>query len=595
MKTQTESEIREYSQDWYTMGRNFLPEFETPQFSRIAGNSTTFAYNVNPKNEGTIQIRLAKNIDTAYVDLASQTIFISEKYFSSELYNERYDSPEKIEELAIALINGSTIHESLHILHTENRGMGTIPEILALHTDFYTYQKEYGINLLSTIFNVTEDLYIDSQVSKRLEQWLQNRAEILFPEDSLNEMEVNGMDLNSIINLMIYYKNKAIRNNDQFDYLDPEIMDIIKELTNGIFKGQYYRIGLTFKLVDLLPEFSSDESGDGEAGEDGEKSEIGGEIPDELKSLLASIDSLSDDDFEKIASEISEESAEIAESENPLESHGGIEWKKLLEEDVLKMGIGTYGTYRMKRIEPTSEINFSFLKELQAIRTLNRTIGQARTRGSVMVKSRLTRIATDGKIFAKMDTEKNTLRRIEVIINVDFSASTMGSVINNELGAAKEMSKVLKSARIAHSVYGHTSRDSDIPLLIHIFSYDMKTTNPDWKIRFEKAEYIALSENFDGVVIKELQNKFTGKNAMRYIVNLSDGYPQAPGYTGTRASDHTTVVIEQTRKLGIGVFAISVVESVVYSNDRIYGKENNIDGSRNVNAQFRSLIRKLVS
>ena len=179
MENKIESEIREYTKDWYTMGRTFLPEFDTPRFSKLAGSSTAFAYNLNPEDNGTITIRLSDTCDTAYVDLETNTIFISENYFSKGLYNDLFDAPEKIEELAITLINGSTVHESLHIAHTTHT---TIPRILQTDIRFDEYHKTYGLKLMSTVFNIVEDLYIDSQVPENLFQWLQNRAEILFSE-----------------------------------------------------------------------------------------------------------------------------------------------------------------------------------------------------------------------------------------------------------------------------------------------------------------------------------------------------------------------------------------------------------------------------
>lgn len=598
-ETKAIENLREYSQEWYTLGRSFLPEFLTPQFARIAGNSASLAYSINPNNDGQITIKLSPNCETAYVDLSTKTIYISEKYFSSELYTGRFGEDTKaIEELAIALINGSTVHESLHIKFTENRGDGQIPDILKMSTRYYEMKRTYGSNLICTVFNIAEDLYIDSMVPKGLAQWLQNRAEILFPESELDSIGLPETNLADAVNLMIRYKNKATRSNDQFEGLPDGVLEIMEKLSSGRHLTQLTRVQLSFDLVVLLP---FEYTGDDEEGESGEKESESGanaekgeaEVSEELKQILSQIEKMESDEFERIANEIEGESKEVAKSEMKTESFGSLTWKKLIEEDVLRLSHSTYGGVDVT-IEPTSEINFNFLKELQAIRTLNRTVGQARTRGSVLVKSRLTRIATDGKIFAKLDTERRTLKRIEVIINIDYSASTRGSVINNEVGAAKEMSRILKSARIAHSVYGHTSKNGDIPLLFHVFSYDMKTTNFDWDARFDAAEKVTLSENYDGVVIERLQEKFTGKNATRYIINLSDGQPCGPGYAGSLAANHTQVVIGQTRKLGIGVFAISVVGGVVYSNDRIYGHEFNIDGSANVNVQFRNLIRKLV-
>jgi nitric oxide reductase activation protein len=123
----------------------------------------------------------------------------------------------------------------------------------------------------------------------------------------------------------------------------------------------------------------------------------------------------------------------------------------------------------------------------------------------------------------------------------------------------------------------------------------MEETNQDWEGRFEKATKMRLAENYDGVVMERLQQKFTNRNAQKYIINLSDGSPAGPGYHGRAADAHTKHEIDNARKRGIGVFAISVVRHVVEANNRIYGHSFNIDGSKNTAAQFRTLIGKLVS
>ena len=345
---------------------------------------------------------------------------------------------------------------------------------------------------------------------------------------------------------------------------------------------------------------SEGESGEGKSSPDegeGETSPSGpsGPNPDASEAVSKILEEIKVDADKagEISKEVEEASTEVTKDESRTESVEidgyTLKWNKLVERDILDRGLYLGGS-----ANPECKIDFKFLKNLQAIRTANRTPGAARKSGSVMVKSRLTRIATDGKIFAKNDAERKTLKRIEVIINVDFSGSTIGSVINNELGSAMAMSKILRQARIAHSVYGHTSLpDGVTPILYHIFSYDMKTTNHDFDKRFELARRIKLIQYFDGVVIKRLGEKFTGRQASRFLINLSDGEPAAPGYMGYEADKHTKGEIETLRRRGIAVFAISVVGHVVSANDGIYGKDFNIDGSRNTSAQFQRLIQKI--
>ncbi len=600
------NEIKEYSENWYTLGRSFLPEFNSPRFATIAGEANSFVYQVAPRAEGII-IKVVNGISTAYVDLAKGEIAISSKYFSNELYAERYDEDgkSKVAELAIALINGSVIHEALHVKHTT---FTTIKAAVETHKEFETFKKHFGMKVLCTAFNIIEDLYIEQRVNARHETWLQATSDILFQESDLDDIENPMTDLEDYLNLAIMFKNKELRSNAKFELFSEDATKALDHVVNSRRVMHIAeRIETTYDFLRAFEGESSEGDGegepsedeDGEAGEGGGKAERGeGEIPEALKKILDEIDEMSEEELEALAEEIEETSKEISEeakTDKTFRSRGSeAYWKILKERDVMRMPTRISG---YDHIKPINAVDVNFLKELVAKRTLNRTPGAARTRGSVMVKSRLTRIATDGKIFAKRDTERFTLKRIEVIINIDFSGSTSGYVIDNEVGCAMEMSKTLRAARIAHSVYAHTSGPDSRsqPLLIHIFSHDMEETNQNWDERFAKAAKLELAENYDGVVMEALQEKFTDRGGSKYIINLSDGSPAGPGYHGRAADDHTRSEIEKARKRGIGVFAISVVSGVVVANDRIYGSQFNVDGSKNTAAQFRTLIGKLVS
>ena len=128
-----QSEIKQYSKEWYTLGRNFLPEFDNIAFARVAGQSTSFCYEVAGIKEP-ISVRVSDSCPTAYVDLSKNQIFISANYFNPDLYTKRYGAEGQIEteKLAIALINGSVIHEALHIKYTVIPDGHTIPDALKL-------------------------------------------------------------------------------------------------------------------------------------------------------------------------------------------------------------------------------------------------------------------------------------------------------------------------------------------------------------------------------------------------------------------------------------------------------------------------------
>lgn len=611
------SKIRVQTRDWYTIGRDLLPEFGTESFYRFAAQSAALVYSFSALRSNvdrTVTISVSKDTPSAYIDLATDSIVLSASFFVAETYEKIAGAEDRIEDLAIAVINGAVVHETLHAVYTTTKT--GIEDTLYANEPFLGSTREmfakYGKNIVCAAFNVMEDLYIEARTPEKLRQWIEATDDFFFSEaEAERQLAEYEEDAVNGLNLAILYKNVHLRDYPILSTLPKDaaaaielVLELAAEKTNIIQQ----RVELTY---DFLNAFEVDESegGEGESGDEDSESESGtgsgkavsgkpgsgeGSLPGSVaEALEKALDEMSDEELERLDEIIREESERIAEEEKDIKEYGDIykvSWKKVLEVDVLNNDYAA----PWSNIDPTTTVNYGFLKELKAIRTLNRTPGAARTSGSVMPKQRLTRIATDGKIFAKADSSRQQLARIEVIINVDLSGSTSGSVANNELGSAMEISKVLREAGIAHSVYGHTSKNRRTPYLIHIFSFQMKQNNSDWDRRFEAARRIRLEENFDGPVQEVLATKFTERKAERYIINLSDGTPCAPDYSGSVANEHTREVVEKIRKSGTKVFSISVVRGVVPMNDRIYGREYNINASMNVAGQFRKLIQRIV-
>lgn len=643
--------IKTQAKEWYTLGRNFLPELGTPQFAEAAGKSQTFVYETIDEDETPISLTVDAKVETAAADLHKREIKLSAKYFQPELYLARYgeEAHEDTSALAISLINGSVIHEALHFKYTAKPRPTSLDEAILDTEAGREAVAKYGMEAAAITFNVIEDIYIEHNCPPELRSWLQAASDIMFATEDLEE-DWDLTQMNHFLALICAWKNKENRGHEAFTNLTKTQLSLLNKAATrfNVYSNGYlrWRVNLAMDLLNTfeLPDPDEGEGeGEGEGGDgegedtgktDGEKAdegksgsgESGGEGGDESESesegegdndgegeeepatgeptgdptkgarfadALDETESPDEDEIERVKTEVEDAAKEISDEMSGYEEYGTdyrkITWKKLVERDIMD-----HRTYGYKGIDPETKIDFTFLRNLQAIRTINRTPGAARKSGSVMVKSRLTRIATDGKIFAKRDATRNTLKRIEVIINIDFSGSTTGSVINNELGAAMAMSKTLRAAGIAHSVYGHTSlRGGRTPFLFHIYSFEMEVTNYDWDARFDKAKEVNLSQNFDGVVIKRLGEKFTGRDASKFLINLSDGEPAAPGYSGMAADSHTREEIQNLRSRGIAVFAISVVRHVVNANDRIYGKDFNVDGSHDTNAQFQRLIERI--
>jgi hypothetical protein len=617
MQSMNEVEIKDYSEEWYTMGRSFLPPFESEQFARLAGQAQAFVHKVAGATDTSLTVKAA---DTAYVNLETNEIVIPSKYFSSEFYTKRFENgDEKTENLAIALVNGSVIHEALHVAHTNAKD---IQKALMLDSRYYTFKKIFGLSVMAPAFNIMEDIYIEARVPEVLATFLQATSDIIFTEEGLSKIG-SISDLTNYLNLACYYKNKGLRDNEAFGQFSVEQIQILERLGKGLKMDKIEaRVAMTYNFLQLWldqketeeDDSSDDNSEESESGQGGSESgeSESGESDDsepsneyeaefgkmggskELGELLDKIDELDEETIEAIAKEVAEAVAEEQEDWKPKkvwdDEHGSCWWNRPVVLDVMDMkALGN-------KVNPVKANNYDFIKDLAAMRTINRNPGRARNYGSTMVKSRLTRIATDGKIFAKNDSHRNTLKRIEVIISIDMSGSTLGRVQNEEMGAAMAMSKALRQARIAHSVYGHTATMKDEPLIVHIFSYDMHETNQNWETRFEEAcRRVDFMNNYDGAVMEVLADKFTEKPGQKFLINLSDGTPCGAGYYSVTANNHTSAMAQTLRGRGVMVFSVSVVRAVVESNDKIYGKEFNLDASKgNARQQMEKLMMKLL-
>ena len=620
-----DKQIATISKDWYSFGRLVISDFGTQDFMQDIVSALSFAQDLGLHANAISQLSISvKRCETAYVDLMTSSIVIPSHYFNSEFYEKRFGldaDDERVGLFAISTINGNIIHELLHIAFTtygDTLTPDTIEMLFSRTSGFIEVKKKYDWKTIKIAFNIIEDIFIESKTPKSLMPFIEACQSVLFTENFLSHIE----DANSVtnaFNLAIAFKRMDWRDHPKFKLLNEGTLTILKQATEISPSAPITtRIQLTTNFLNSLEIDFEDASGEGEGEGDGGEGDEEGEgdgsegkdgedkfsgkltkvegLSGEGASIVDTIESLSDEEIEEINSEVEKASIEEAkktsdEKKSETEFSLGDEkanWGKPILIDIMK-DEGYLSP--SPRVNPTSKVDTNFVKELIALRSPRNVIGIARDKGSIMPPSRLTRIVTDGKIFAKKDIRRSTDNHMEVIINIDFSGSTSGSVINNELGTAMDISKALKAARISHSVYGHTSDPSNRPLYFHIYSYDMEVTNYDFDARFANACHISLSENFDGVIIGELKGKFTQRDGAKYMLNLSDGEPCAPGYYSSAADAHTKKQIELARKEGIFVFAISVVEHVVDSNNSIYGRKFNINGSKNTRSQMARLLR----
>lgn len=222
---------------------------------------------------------------------------------------------------------------------------------------------------------------------------------------------------------------------------------------------------------------------------------------------------------------------------------------------------------------------------LRYLRQEKHVIGQPRTTGSKIAKSRIHRIATDGKIMAFPDSEHLKKGQPEVIFLLDMSGSMeSGGLIERVAQAGLGAFKSLVECRVPVAVYGHTSdhgKAAYTPIVYGIASYNMPlvgnristTINPDQA--FANVVAARHTQNFDGIAIDFVSKRFTTRPGSKILIVLSDGEPHGGiNYSGWQAVEHTAQVIRDLNRHHVTVLSLSLTESVMESNTRLYGKGN---------------------
>lgn len=465
------------------------------------------------------------------------------------------------------------------------------------------------------------------------------------------------LTVEEIVGLLTFQNNSAIRYDERLNPI-AELVDIIHMGVRNLkfFSADGYldeewqctlaeraqtSVDIFKKLMDTFPEEVTaqqpqPEPGDGE-GDDGSSpfdrvmdgSESGGSTPppepqkgffsrpstsgrwmdlDELMDGIAKAiaEGIDDRELENAATALMEAIRELKEEAEEKEREKDDPKKELSE-------IVHLGRHKMDHIPPmiiTDVMNsdsspkavapirswMHFGTYLRYQREEKTTLGLPTTKGSVVVKTRLARIVTDGKVLAKRDNKKVQRGKPFVSLLLDASGSMGGhvgdgsdmSLFDLTVASAYGMFEALRRAGVPVAVYAHTSpsHSSGIrPLLYKVAAFRMPMmsrmaiTHGDYANRFAKLAGVRKVENFDGFAIEAVAGQFPSEQGTKTVIVLSDGAPVASGmYSGTPAQDHTRMNVLKARKAGIHVISISLVESVVSTNDAIYGKDNNFHG-----------------
>lgn len=210
---------------------------------------------------------------------------------------------------------------------------------------------------------------------------------------------------------------------------------------------------------------------------------------------------------------------------------------------------------------------------------------------------------------------------VEILLVIDASGSmnsrtgtsksiTFGSCKNSLFTATMAVSRkiffALRNAGVSTQVVAHTSTSNDggrsylVPMVYKVASFGAcgTTSNPDKK--FDATKNIELAENYDGLVLRSIAENTKeyfsdNPNSKKIVIVLSDGEPSSRDYMGSDAVANTKAWANELRNRGFEVEAVSLVSTVVRSNDTIYGEEHNVDATSDLDSALTKMVTRMAS
>lgn len=615
------------AREWYG---DALPRRVTGyEFVEFAARSWDLVRRIT--NRGIIQVN--KSLPSAATD--GTTIWLPGIYFTDKFYHERADLLDPYDQVSAAVmcVNGSQIHEALHCLLTECN----LPKWAATNPKSDAYFKSHiGFGM---VLNLVEDIFIESYSYREYEfltMFLHGKNDVLLGAiplwESFNNLYQPDATQDDLIAALACVKNVAHRDDERWDPWRPIVDKLLTASDPGLMQSQ--RLLIAIELWEMITSAENAEgmplpAGNSSIGIDSSSGTVGGALsPEQIEQLLEKLLKLAE------AGELGEgvggekpgegEGMVITIDASALGSSGLKKLDRLLK---IKVGHIDYtgdkdtpvdeafsvvienmiihrgeGKVDLRGIPPVVLRNIieatpsvdevRLVREFKGLGNLLRYMrqekhhpGAPRTSGSKLIKQRLHRIATDGKVMALNDSTHVTKGKPRVILLIDMSGSMRSSsLIDRVMNAAYSAYESLVECQVPVAVYGHTafSRSSDyVPLVYAIAAYQMPllqrglTTTIDARKAFGRVTKVEHSQNFDGIAIETVAARFPEQPGTRVLVVLSDGQPYGgASYGGQRAMDHTAEVIRRTNRSGTSVLSLSLTSDVMEANDKLYGKGN---------------------
>lgn len=558
-----------------TYGGISIPSIYSPGFMSLIKGTLGLA-NDTVKVNGSLD-----SIKSLKVTFAAGSSASTDKYFNVMIpawycfksalskYAQKELSDHDAKIMSLIMMNGSSIHEGLHVAHSKSL-LNNLEQICKTVVDQ---------QLMKYCLNIVEDLKNEAICERypSLFEFVNLKNELLFSQGLFQEVisesikKYNGTASAAAkvaLEILPFFKCKS-RRESLITFLNENYLSEVVDLLNRSAREGVDTVYMATRLYNYFfkeNENGSDSSPESDEGEDGESMDK----PKKNEKFSAERSTL--ERMMKEAGEVGQAECEneFNSPQMDIEVSGNV--PSVIERDITTLSFGC-------EVEK-SQLNFDFVKSLKVSRQIVPSLGEPKTKGSLLVNTRLSRIATDGKIFAKRGESFSTSQRKQPVFTILVDASgSMRGLFKTVLSTVEVMANAMVQSGISFTVVAHTSIEEaeDVPIVYHIFTNKVNgKTSVNMKERFEKAAGLHLQENFDGYAIDHCK-KFFGKNEANIMVVLSDGLPCAPNYdSGVK---HTKTIIEKMRKSGVKVISISLKHDVLSDNNRLYGEKYNIDGT----------------
>lgn len=600
----------ELAKTWYLNGQ-FVPFIDSPAFGAFAAKGIGLMLETL-KNEGYSLTPPKYSLDAeapaAYFDIDKNKVAIPGWYVLKDRIKAIAHTADDLNIISVILINGSTIHESLHRAHTRYSMQAMLDGAKKYFGDVVA---KYGPGLFADVINILEDVRIESLLNKAsLKFWINAKNNVLFNDDEVSHVfeRFNGA-VETAIPVAICYKREELR--PVVERAFAKYPQAIAALS-GVVGSKDNTFNLLTNAAKFLtafeaPDFPSEASGAGDPFEGASIQISGSELKKSLSSKEKRNAKAIASEFKNASGKISKENAEIASREKIDRAVSKIESKKVAVVDV--ESFVREGDFSDTKVQVRGSDRFAQL--LKQLRTEVIGHGRAKKTGAKVNAVNLYRVATDGKIFsAKGGREIGN--EVEIVILVDASGSmaaarevgylvegSRASLFSICTAVAKKAFYALKNADVPCKVFAHTGdrETSSSPVLIKVASHRMgNETTSNVERKFNAMLSIPLNNNYDGKILKEILNGgYFSETAQKVLIVLSDGEPLGNYYHGAAAVAHTKAAVHDCRKAGISVVCLSLTKEVIEANNAIYGEAANIDASENVDKALTQMVAAIAA